>query len=90
MENKSQWRLNNKTVNMKQIEELTRTLNIQTGNLCQFLPQDKVHEFSKMDAKELLTKTIEAVGENQLKLDHQKLKVGALINLSYRCNRIRK
>ena len=60
---------------MRQVEDLTRTLNIQTGNLCQFLPQDKVHEFSRMNPQELLTKTIEAVGENQLKMDHQRLKV---------------
>ena len=45
--------------------------SFQTGNLCQFLPQDKVHEFSKMNSKELLYKTVEAVGEPQLKDDQE-------------------
>jgi chromosome segregation ATPase len=48
-------------------------LNIQTDNLCQFLPQDKVHEFSKMAPKALMHKTIDAVGEEELKDDHKRL-----------------
>ncbi len=43
----------------------------QTANLCQFLPQDKVHEFSKMNPKELLVKTVEAVGEPELINDQE-------------------
>ena len=70
-EGKSTWRLDNKLVSQKTVEALVKELNIQTGNLCQFLPQDKVHEFSRMNPKELLVKTIDAVGEKQLKEDHE-------------------
>ena len=38
------------------------------------MPQDKVHDFSKMDSKQLLVKTIEAVGDIELRKDHEKLK----------------
>ena len=68
---KSLWKLDGENTNLRAIEKLASSLNIQTDNLCQFLPQDKVHEFSKMNAKELLTKTVEAVGEPQLKADQE-------------------
>lgn len=38
------------------------------------MPQDKVHDFSKMNSKELLVKTVEAVGDVELRNDHEKLK----------------
>ena len=38
------------------------------------MPQDKVHDFSKMDAKQLLIKIVEAVGDIELRTDHEKLK----------------
>ena len=44
----------------------------QTDNLCQFLPQDKVYDFSRMNPKELLVKTVAAFGETELKKDHEK------------------
>ena len=69
----SKWTLNNKPANQKKVEEFVRQLNIQTDNLCQFLPQDKVHDFSKMDSKQLLVKTIEAVGDVELRKDHERL-----------------
>ena len=36
-------------------------LNIQVGNLCQFLPQEKVADFAKMTQQELLENTEKAV-----------------------------
>ena len=50
----SEWKLNGSRSNQKQVVNFVRQLNIQTDNLCQFLPQDKVHEFSKLDAKSQL------------------------------------
>ena len=70
----TKWALNGKVTTAKVIHELVKKLNIQTDNLCQFLPQDKVHDFSKMNSKQLLGKTIEAIGETQLKEDHERLK----------------
>lgn len=36
-------------------------LNIQVGNLCQFLPQEKVADFAKMTPEDLLENTEKAV-----------------------------
>lgn len=44
-----------------QVEETVGRLNIQVGNLCQFLPQDKVADFAKMSQQELLENTEKAV-----------------------------
>ena len=44
-----------------QVEELVAGLNIQVGNLCQFLPQEKVADFAKMTQEELLENTEKAV-----------------------------
>merc|ERR1712142_103201 len=71
---KSKWWLNESEVPEKKVKELVKQLNVQTGNLCQFLPQDKVHDFSRMDSKQLLIKTVEAVGDVELRNDHEKLK----------------
>ena len=69
----SKWTLNNKSANEKKVKDFVGQLNIQTDNLCQFLPQDKVHDFSKMDSKQLLVKTVEAVGDVELRKDHERL-----------------
>ncbi|TRY78509.1 hypothetical protein TCAL_08127 [Tigriopus californicus] len=70
---KSKWNLNGQDVPQKAVDALMLELHIQTDNLCQFLPQDKVHEFSRMNAREMLARTIEAAGEDQLRRDHHKL-----------------
>lgn len=44
-----------------QVEALVREQNIQVGNLCQFLPQDKVADFAKMSPQQLLESTEKAV-----------------------------
>lgn len=43
------------------VEETVSRLNIQLGNLCQFLPQEKVADFAKMTPQELLENTEKAV-----------------------------
>ena len=70
MERHSQWKIDGEAVKLKDVAKLAFSLNIQTDNLCQFLPQDKVHDFSKMSPKELLKKTVEAIGDTELKEDH--------------------
>ena len=68
----SKWWINGKSVKEKDVLQLAKDFNIQTDNLCQFLPQDKVHDFSKMSPKELLNKTVEAVGDQEIVADHKK------------------
>ena len=77
------WFLHNKECKESVIKKIVKDLNIQTDNLCQFLPQgmwfcrednlddcsnecdiffsfllDKVHDFSKLNPKDLLGKYI--------------------------------
>ena len=70
---RAKWSVNGVKKNEKEIRTFVNDLNIQTDNLCQFLPQDKVYEFSRMTPKNLLHKTVDAVGEEQLQSDHRKL-----------------
>ncbi|KAH9499281.1 Structural maintenance of chromosomes protein 5 [Bulinus truncatus] len=70
----SHWTYNGKSTTQKAIEELVLSLNIQVGNLCQFLPQEKVADFAKMTQQELLENTEKAIGKNELYETHQKLK----------------
>jgi chromosome segregation ATPase len=65
-DNKSEWFLNDRSVKLKDIEELVQSLNIQVQNLCQFLPQEKVSEFARLNKFELLESTEKAVGGIEL------------------------
>ncbi|CAG8597007.1 13762_t:CDS:10, partial [Acaulospora morrowiae] len=71
--NNSQWKLNGKIVNHKEVQSKMASLNIQVDNLCQFLPQDKVSEFAQMTPPELLVQTQRAVGEKELITWHERL-----------------
>lgn len=51
---------------LKNCRTAIEALNIQVGNLCSFLPQDKVSEFACMTPQELLQKTQEAAGPPQM------------------------
>ncbi len=59
--------MNDKQVKLKEIEELVGDLNIQVDNLCQFLPQEKVAEFARMNPQQLLESTEKAVRMNLIK-----------------------
>ena len=56
-----------------QVEQLMASLNIQLDNLCQFLPQDRVQEFAKMDSVSLLKSTEMAIGNDTLASKHESL-----------------
>jgi len=71
---KTEWKLNRKNSSEKEVKETVGKLRIQVDNLCQFLPQDKVHDFSRLDNKGLLSNTIDAVGDTGLKEKHALLK----------------
>lgn len=64
--NKSAWYLNNNQVPENDIKAIIKKLNIDVNNLCQFLPQDRVQDFAKMNKKELLVNTQRAVGREDL------------------------
>ncbi|KAL7636368.1 UNVERIFIED_CONTAM: hypothetical protein RMT77_013143 [Armadillidium vulgare] len=70
---RSKWYLQGRETSEEKIKGLVTRLGIQVGNLCQFLPQDRVIEFAKMDKVELLQSTEKAVGEIELYEQHQTL-----------------
>ncbi|XP_061164858.1 structural maintenance of chromosomes protein 5-like [Saccostrea echinata] len=72
--NTSSWSVNGRTATMKSVDELVARLNIQVGNLCQFLPQEKVADFAKMTPEDLLENTEKAVGIPEMYENHQRLK----------------
>ncbi|XP_034266154.1 structural maintenance of chromosomes protein 5 isoform X2 [Pantherophis guttatus] len=72
--NQSTWFLNKIPCTLKMVEEQVSALNIQVGNLCQFLPQDKVGEFAKLSKIELLEATEKSIGPPEMYKFHCDLK----------------
>ncbi|KAM8803761.1 structural maintenance of chromosomes protein 5 isoform 2-T2 [Rhynchonycteris naso] len=68
------WFINKKATTQKVVEEQVAALNIQVGNLCQFLPQDKVGEFAKLSKIELLEATEKSIGPPEMHRYHCELK----------------
>lgn len=69
----SNFTLNGKELLKRQITEFIRSLNIHVDNLCQFLPQERVIEFVKMNQQDLLLNTERAAGDQQMVDDHQEV-----------------
>ncbi|XP_077105180.1 structural maintenance of chromosomes protein 5 isoform X2 [Ranitomeya variabilis] len=72
--NQSTWYINGKNAPLKMVEEQVAALNIQVGNFCQFLPQDKVGEFAKLSKTELLEATEKSIGPPEMYNYHCELK----------------
>ncbi|KAJ8347147.1 hypothetical protein SKAU_G00285480 [Synaphobranchus kaupii] len=72
--NQSVWTVNGRHASQKAAEEEVKALHIQVGNLCQFLPQEKVGEFAKMSKIELLEATEKSIGPPEMYEFHCKLK----------------
>jgi chromosome segregation ATPase len=63
----------------KDVRAIVADMGVQLDNLCQFLPQDKVVEFARLDAKQLLDATERAVGKGELADQHNILKTKAAV-----------
>lgn len=72
--NSSEWTINRRSEQEKNVKKLVESLNIQLDNRCMFLPQDKVIEFARMNKQELLVETERAVGPKELYQHHEELK----------------
>ncbi|XP_015785462.1 structural maintenance of chromosomes protein 5 [Tetranychus urticae] len=70
---KSDWLLNKVPKKLSEIKELISSLNIRVSNLCQFLPQEKVVEFARMNPVQLLENTQKAAGDENMFTTHEKL-----------------
>ncbi|RKF75048.1 Structural maintenance of chromosomes protein 5 [Golovinomyces cichoracearum] len=73
-DNSRQWWLNGKRSHLKAVKLLVEKLSIQIDNLCQFLPQEKVAEFSALSPSELLIQTQRAAAPPDLLEKHEELK----------------
>ncbi|XP_030758667.1 structural maintenance of chromosomes protein 5 [Sitophilus oryzae] len=54
---KTSWKINNRQCSFNDVLARTKEFNIQVDNLCQFLPQDRVADFAKLNKKDLLKQT---------------------------------
>ncbi|KAJ3780522.1 hypothetical protein GGU10DRAFT_391209 [Lentinula aff. detonsa] len=68
--------LNGKNATGKEVSQRMAELGVQVGNLCSFLPQDKVSEFAMMTPQQLLKETQKAAGDTNLTRWHETL-IGA-------------
>ena len=71
--NKSDWYVDGRSTTKTDVLAMVSEYNIDVGNLCSFLPQDKVHEFAKMTDAKRLVETEKAVGGARLVRWHEKL-----------------
>ncbi|EIW76265.1 P-loop containing nucleoside triphosphate hydrolase protein [Coniophora puteana RWD-64-598 SS2] len=69
----SSFTLNGKSSSGKEVTAKVAQLNVQVGNLCSFLPQDKVSEFAHMSPQQLLRETQRAAGDSRLTNWHDTL-----------------
>mgnify|MGYP003684247477 CR=1 FL=1 len=61
-QDKEVWYMNGQPSSRKKVREKMKELNIQVDNPLQFLPQDKVGQFSNMSPVQLLKETERAIG----------------------------
>ncbi|KAG1681380.1 hypothetical protein FOA52_007428 [Chlamydomonas sp. UWO 241] len=69
----SLWKINGNPRTHKAVTELMKVNNVQLDNLCQFLPQDKVVEFARLNPQQLLEETEKAIGDAELHRLHMHL-----------------
>ncbi|KAK1947417.1 Structural maintenance of chromosomes protein 5 [Phytophthora citrophthora] len=72
-DNKSTWQVNGKDSTLKNVAGIMEAASIQIDNLCQFLPQDKVGEFSRMNDMQLLKATENAITDSDLAAKHDEI-----------------
>ena len=69
-----QYYKNGKRIDIKNLKEWAASCQIQTENLCQFLPQDVVREFPTMKPPQIFNQTLHAVGDSEMLNIHNELK----------------
>eukprot|EP00871_Galdieria_phlegrea_P005448 jgi/Galph1/5904/GphlegSOOS_G4626.1 len=58
--------IDGKPVRKAEVTELCKSLKIQLENLCLFLPQERISNFTSMEPKELFRRTLEATSGSEL------------------------
>lgn len=72
--NKSAFFINGRNTSQKEVVALAKSFSIQIDNLCQFLPQDRVVEFARLEPVALLRETQRAAAPEQMVQWHDALK----------------
>ncbi|KAG7388925.1 Structural maintenance of chromosomes protein 5 [Phytophthora pseudosyringae] len=72
-DNKSTWQVDGRDSTLKNVAGIMEAASIQIDNLCQFLPQDKVGEFSRMNPVQLLKATENAITDSDLAAKHEEI-----------------
>lgn len=67
------WAVDGKTVSAKDYLSYVQQFNVQIDNLCQFLPQDRVQDFAKMNPHEVLLNTLKSVCTTEMNEMYNKL-----------------
>ena len=57
------YKVDGKGKDRKDVAKLANSLQIQTDNMCQFLPQDRVREFPEMKPEQIFQNSLKAVGD---------------------------
>lgn len=73
-QNKSTYHIDGRKVTEKEYCGQIQALNIQVGNLCQFLPQERVQDFAKQNPHELFASTQKSVCSDEMFEQFDKLK----------------
>uniref|UniRef100_A0A1A9V4L0 Structural maintenance of chromosomes protein 5 n=1 Tax=Glossina austeni TaxID=7395 RepID=A0A1A9V4L0_GLOAU len=71
---KSEYFINGRSYSPRDYLKAVSKFNIQINNLCQFLPQDRVQDFAKMNPHEILSNTISSVCSVEILKNFEKLK----------------
>ncbi|GJQ14728.1 hypothetical protein GpartN1_g6519.t1 [Galdieria partita] len=64
--NRSESFIDDKPVRQSEIQSLCKSYNVQLDNLCVFLPQERISNFTSMEPKELFRRSLEAIGGSDL------------------------
>ncbi|KAF1978000.1 structural maintenance of chromosomes protein 5 [Bimuria novae-zelandiae CBS 107.79] len=72
--NKTAFWINGQQKTQREVKILAESFSIQINNLCQFLPQDRVVEFARMDSVEMLGETLRAAASNEMVQWYETLK----------------
>ncbi|GAB0099573.1 Structural maintenance of chromosomes protein 5 [Sergentomyia squamirostris] len=67
------FKINKEKKKLKEYLAEVKKYNIQVDNLCQFLPQDRVQDFAKMNPEEIFRNTLKSVCEEKTMVDFEKL-----------------
>lgn len=71
--NTSDWLLNGVAATARDVHDAVSEFQVEVGNLCAFLPQDRVADFAAMTPRQLLQDTQHAAGHAQLSAWHAEL-----------------